>query len=307
MLVPLEDNSSDQMVKAIQGVESILKGGKEITTHRELETRIGEYLKQFERLGGGVARFKLKITKNIEQESMTSILEEVGRRCEECRLECFRGPDRVVNDFLAFVRGSSKVLVHGCGVLLAQVLVSAIEVRRGVQFYIVEGRPKELGKLLVDRCRSTPNGFNLKQELTSACHLVPDSAVGALMGEMDLCLMGATCVTEHGGLVHSTGSLQIATVAASTNVPCHVVCETFKFSHVFPLSTKDLKQPSNDLVPVVEFVPPSLITLVFTEKGIMPPSAVADEMFRNHTTLSNFGIQSTTATPASTMSFSTST
>lgn len=305
MQVPLEDNSTEQMVKAIQGVELLLKAGstrKQITTHLELETRLGDFLKAFDRLGGGVARFRLKITKNIEQESMTDIIAEVERRCEECRLECIRGPDRVLNDFLSFIRGSSKVLVHGSGMLLAQTIVSALEVRKGVRFFITEGRPGDLAARLLERCRTMPNGFNLKEELTNACTVVPDSAVGALMPEMDVCLMGAMCVTEHGGLVHSTGSLQVATVAASTNVPCHVVCETFKFSHVFPLSTKDLKQPQgNGLVPAVEFVPPTLITFVFTEKGIMPPSAVADEMFRNHTTLtgSSGNLMSPAPSPAS--------
>lgn len=36
-------------------------------------------------------------------------------------------------------------------------------------------------------------------------------------------------------------------------------------------------------IPLVEFVPPSYVTLIFSEKGIMPPAAVADEMFRFHT------------------------
>ncbi|EPY24401.1 hypothetical protein STCU_07199 [Strigomonas culicis] len=105
------------------------------------------------------------------------------------------------------------------------------------------------------------------------------------MNNVDFIIMGAYCVTEHGGLVHSTGSFQVATVACSRNVPCYVLCETFKFSHIFPLGTEDLEQPaeSTSVVPLVEFVPPSMISLIFSEKGIMPPSAVADEMFRFHT------------------------
>jgi translation initiation factor eIF-2B subunit alpha len=184
---------------------------------------------------------------------------------------------------------------------MAQTVVSALEVRKGVRFFVTEGRPHDQGARLLDLCRSTPNGFNLKKELPDACVVVPDSAVGSLMPEMDMTLMGAMCVTEQGGLVHSTGSLQIATVAAATNVPCHVVCETFKFSHVFPLSTKDLKQPAGSgMIPAVEFVPASLITFVFTEKGIMPPSAVADEMFRNHTiAAAGTSLMNTPTTPSS--------
>lgn len=104
-------------------------------------------------------------------------------------------------------------------------------------------------------------------------------------------------------------------------VPFYVLCETFKFTRLFPLSTQDLKQPQEQIdinntntcanttsttndsnisntsnvtnnngdnekkitIPLVEFVPPSYVTLIFSEKGIMPPAAVADEMFCFHT------------------------
>lgn len=123
-----------------------------------------------------------------------------------------------------------------------------------------------------------------RAKIDSYCTIIPDSGVGSILSSVDFVIMGAYCVTEHGGLVHATGSLQVATMAASLNIPVYVLCESFKFSHIFPLSTNDLKQPEGcGVVPLIEFVPPSLISLIFSEKGMMPPSAVADEMFRFHT------------------------
>ncbi|EPY24849.1 hypothetical protein AGDE_12141 [Angomonas deanei] len=126
--------------------------------------------------------------------------------------------------------------------------------------------------------------MRIKEKILKYCTIIPDSGVGSIMSMVDFVVMGAYCVTEHGGLIHSTGSLQIATVGQFRKVPLYVLCETFKFAHIFPLSTQDLIQPSSESpVPLVEFVPPSMITLIFSEQGIMPPSAVADEMFRFHT------------------------
>lgn len=289
MQVPFEDNSIVAMKDAIREVLSLILARK-FSTYTEIHQGICSVLKKYEGLGGGVALLRLALTKNCESlPSMDAIAEELESRCNSFLKDCEGGPKQQVNDLLPFVRSTSRILVHGCGHLLALAIACAVQQRPGVQFYIAEGlpvsntRPQGAGRLLLDRARQTPEGFNLKEVLPLACPIVPDSAVGALMTEVDFVLMGANSVTEHGGLVHLLGSLQIAIVANTMNVPCYVLCETFKFSHNFPLSTKDLKQPSeHELVPAVEFVPPSMITLVFSEEGIMPPSAVADEMFRNH-------------------------
>jgi translation initiation factor eIF-2B subunit alpha len=286
MQVPFEDLSIDAMKVAIREVQRIILA-REFSTYTEIHQGICSVLKKHEGLGGGVELLRLELTKDCEHlPSMDDIAAALETRCNTFLNDCDGGPKQQINDLLPFVRSSSKILVHGCGQLLALAVACAVQQRPGVQFYVAEGlpasqtRPHGAGSLLLERAKQTPEGFNLKGVLPASCVVVPDSAVGALMAEVDFVLMGANSVTEHGGLVHLLGSLQIAIVAHAMHVPCYVLCETFKFSHNFPLSTTDLKQPNNAVVPAVEFVPPSMITLIFSEQGIMPPSAVADEMFR---------------------------
>lgn len=288
MQEPFEDLSIDSMKVAIREVQRIISA-REFSTYTEIHQHICDVLKKHEGLGGGVALLRLGLTKGWQNvQSMDDLTAELINRCDTFLSECETGPKQQINDLLPFIRSSSKILVHGCGQLLALAVACAVQQRPGVQFYIAEGlpasqtRPHGAGSLLLERAKQTPEGFNLKGLLPASCAIVPDSAVGALMSEVDFVLMGANSVTEHGGLVHLVGSLQISIVAHATHVPCYVLCETFKFSHNFPLSTKDLKQPNDSaIVPAVEFVPPSMVTLIFSEQGIMPPSAVADEMFRN--------------------------
>lgn len=61
--------------------------------------------------------------------------------------------------------------------------------------------------------------------------------MGYVLSCVDFVLSGAFAVGEHGGLIHDTGALQLATMAHIQRVPFYVLCETFKFTRLFPLST----------------------------------------------------------------------
>ncbi|TPP44281.1 PITH domain family protein [Leishmania donovani] len=262
MDVPSEDYDVSIMIQAIHEVQDVLTS-RQFATFSEVDTEIGKTLKRYEAFGDGFERFHVNLTKDaLHQKDQ-------------------------INDILPFIRNTSSILVHGSGNLLALTIACSIQEHEGVRFYICEGRPARKGyphgsgEQLLEKVLATPEGMRLKDKLHNYCRIVPDSGVSSVMNNVDFVIMGAYCVTEHGGLVHSTGSLQIAIVAAFRNVPCYVLCETFKFAHIFPLSTDDLKQPEDgagEVVPLVEFVPPSMITLIFSEQGIMPPSAVADEI-----------------------------
>ncbi|EKF30438.1 translation initiation factor EIF-2b alpha subunit, putative [Trypanosoma cruzi marinkellei] len=290
MEVPHDDYDISIMIKAVKEVQYLLRS-KQFSTYSELDKEITETLRGYESLGDGFERFRVHLTKDAaNSHDLQRSLSDMNARCE-ARLKDFEWSQKdQINDMLPFVGSTSRILVHGCGGLLAVAIACAIQERSGVHFYICEGRSASkkysegTGVALLERAAQTQEGMRLKDALMKSCTIIPDAGMGAIMSKVDFVVMGAYCVTEHGGLVHSTGSLQIATVASAMKVPFYVLCETFKFTRIFPLSTADLKQPeeSND-VPLVEFVPPTMITLVFSEQGIMPPSAVTAEMFRFHT------------------------
>jgi translation initiation factor eIF-2B subunit alpha len=295
MKVPDREYATSDMDEAMQQVLDLTSEMHHFGTLHELQKSVDDTLSAFYCRGGGVEQFKLRIAKEVEKDTddLAKVVERVRALCKQAIKKSKLGPMNLVNDVLPFVRSTSKILLHGCGELLALFAACAVQQRRGVRFFVTEGLPLGSGRLFTNRAKETPQGFNVRSDLSEAFQLIPDSCVGAVMPQVDFVIMGAHCVTEHGGLVHQTGALQIATVAVAMAVPCYVLCETFKFTKIFPLSTSDLEQPPltgaplrKDVfeVPRVEFVPPSMISLVFTEEGIMPPSAVADEMFRMNNT-----------------------
>nr|CCC48288.1 putative translation initiation factor eIF-2B alpha subunit, fragment [Trypanosoma vivax Y486] len=289
MEVPHDDYDISIMIRVAKEVQQLLTS-KQFSTYSELDKEITNTLKKHESIGDGFERFHVHITKDAaNNRDLKSSLIDIRARCEARLLDFECSQKDQINNMLPFIQNTSNILVHGCGAILALAIACAIQEREGVHFYICEGRPvtrkypKGTGEALLERVKETQEGMKLKEKLPKYCTIIPDAGVGAVMSKVDFVVTGAFCVTEHGGLVHSTGSLQIATVASAMNVPFYVLCETFKFAHIFPLSTTDLKQPEDcDDVPLVEFVPPSMVTLVFSEQGIMPPSAVTI-MFRFHT------------------------
>merc|ERR1712241_1071602 len=89
------------------------------------------------------------------------------------------------------------------------------------------------------------------------------------------------------------GTYTIAICAKMLNKPVYVLCESFKFVRMYPLNQKDLKdefkyhastlRKVTDLSschPLVDYTNPSLITPLFTDLGILTPSAVSDELIQ---------------------------
>ncbi|ELK26415.1 Translation initiation factor eIF-2B subunit alpha [Myotis davidii] len=92
------------------------------------------------------------------------------------------------------------------------------------------------------------------------------------------------------------GTNQMAVCAKAQNKPFYVVAESFKFVRLFPLNQQDVPdkfkykadtlrsvQTGQDLReehPWVDYTPPSLITLLFTDLGVLTPSAVSDELIK---------------------------
>lgn len=98
---------------------------------------------------------------------------------------------------------------------------------------------------------------------------------------------------ESGGVINRIGTYTMALCAKEMNKPFYVLTESFKFSRLYPLNQRDLpdnykypiKSSRKDesfhkLHPLVDYTAPLLITLIFTDLGILTPSAVSDELIK---------------------------
>lgn len=144
--------------------------------------------------------------------------------------------------------------------------------------------------------------------------------MGYIMERVDLVIVGAEGVVENGGMVNKVGTFALGVMAKELGVPLYVAAESYKFTRLYPLNNADLPEMGRisgnlkfldtqteaaaaagtticstgglqryvvDLPPSVsienppcDFTPAKYITLLFTDLGVLTPSAVSDELIR---------------------------
>lgn len=149
--------------------------------------------------------------------------------------------------------------------------------------------------VFVTSSASDTGGERMKADLEKAgieCTLILDSAIGYVMETMDFVMVGAEGVVESGGIINRIGTFTMAVCAKEIKKPVYVLAESFKFSRIYPLNQRDLpddyKYPRKSIEsgdvskthPLVDYTPPSYITILFTDLGILTPSAVSDELIK---------------------------
>ncbi|NXS94094.1 EI2BA factor, partial [Jacana jacana] len=188
-----------------------------------------------------------------------------------------------------FIRDGAQILTHAYSRVVLRVLEAAVEAKKRFRVYVTESQPDQAGRVLIPLQKMAKALRKLNIPVT----VILDAAVGYIMEKVDLVLVGAEGVVESGGIINKIGTNQIAVCAKAQNKPFYVVAESFKFVRLFPLNQQDvpdkfkykadtLKRSQNlsEEHPWIDYTSPSLITLLFTDLGVLTPSAVSDELIK---------------------------
>jgi len=112
-------------------------------------------------------------------------------------------------------------------------------------------------------------------------------------------------MAAHGALLASAqiGTYQMAIVCQASRKPFYIAVESFKFVRQYPLNQRDIvafdglarrlsvdaAKPAASKAKGIEmeyerrtrdYTPPKYITLLFTDLGVLTPSAVSDELIK---------------------------
>ncbi|NXW97469.1 EI2BA factor, partial [Larus smithsonianus] len=188
-----------------------------------------------------------------------------------------------------FIRDDARILTHAYSRVVLRVLEAAVESKKRFSVYVTESQPDQAGQVLINFQKMAKALRKLNIPVT----VILDAAVGYIMEKVDLVLVGAEGVVESGGIINKIGTNQIAVCAKAQNKPFYVVAESFKFVRLFPLNQQDVPdkfkykadtlKTSQNLTeehPWIDYTSPSLITLLFTDLGVLTPSAVSDELIK---------------------------
>ncbi|NXB55287.1 EI2BA factor, partial [Struthidea cinerea] len=183
-----------------------------------------------------------------------------------------------------FIRDGARILTHAYSRVVLRVLEAAVESKKRFSVYVTESQPDQAGQQTMAAAL---------RKLNIPVTVILDAAVGYIMEKVDLVLVGAEGVVESGGIINKIGTNQIAVCAKAQNKPFYVVAESFKFVRLFPLNQQDVPdrfkykadtletgQNLTEEHPWIDYTSPSLITLLFTDLGVLTPSAVSDELIK---------------------------
>lgn len=182
-----------------------------------------------------------------------------------------------------FIRDGSTILIHSRSRVVMQLLKAAMDAKKRFTVYVTESLP--------DR-----SGYQMHNDLTDLgipTIVILDAAVAYIMEKVDMVLIGAEGVVESGGIINKVGTYTMALSAKEMNKPVYVVAESFKFARLYPLNQEDVPNQfkyqasklSSDVDltrehPMVDYTPPGYLTLLFTDLGVLTPSAVSDELIK---------------------------
>jgi translation initiation factor eIF-2B subunit alpha len=249
-------------------------------------------------LQSGIELFLKYITRTFLEtpnfDECKSLVLERGERFHKLSLAA---RDRIAATASEFIRPNSTVLTLGWSRVVAAILRHAA-LTKHFDVYMLEGRRPDGAGLQAAHCYAT--------ETSIPVTVVPDAAMAYVMERVDLVLTGADAVVENGGVVNQCGTAALAMCASVVGKPFYVAAESYKFARLYPLNQSDLpmdpplttetdstRTPSEDaalepaldssvkvLNPSVDFTPAKYITLLFTDLGVLTPSAVSDELIR---------------------------
>ncbi|CAH0673888.1 unnamed protein product [Spodoptera exigua] len=190
---------------------------------------------------------------------------------------------KIANIAAHAINDGYRILTHSRSRVVLQAMLQAAKANKRFKVYVTMSGPDNSGLLMQKQLEEA--GIDVT--------LILDAAVGYIMEQVDLVLLGAEGVTENGGIINKIGTYSLGIAAYELKKPVFVLTESFKFSRIYPLNEKDLPnefkylssviKSGKDLSkehPLVDYTPPVYITLLFTDLGILSPSAVSDELMK---------------------------
>lgn len=303
-------------IKALLGVVQRSKASTMMELQDELKQARAIMVKDFEEggsesahrgrsliaLASGCDLFLKYVTRSfLEVPDFEACRQEVLVRGEKFADLSVAARDSIADVAADFIQEGQTVLTHGWSRVVASVLLKAAETKH-FDIIILEGRPDGAGARAAK--------FYAEHNSNIPTTVVLDSAMGYIMESVDIVLTGAEAVVENGGCVNKMGTYTMALCAKAHGKPFYVASESYKFARLYPLNQRDLPHmgqvslrsfdttarastdesiqmkeivlPENVKIenPPCDYTPAKFITLLFTDLGVLTPSAVSDELIR---------------------------
>lgn len=153
-----------------------------------------------------------------EQSTVEDINSTVARRVEAYSKYRQVSLARIVNEACGLLRPASRILIHDYSSTVMAVISEAGRRNLELSVYVTAGEPVN-------------QGSKVAKQAAGAGHKVvylPDAAIGRVMDELDLVLIGVETLFSNGDLANTIGTYPLALAAGRKGVPVYGVTERMK-------------------------------------------------------------------------------
>jgi len=238
--------------------------------------------------------FKKFVTRTwADLQNFQLLKEKLIKRGEQFKANAETSAIKIAKVGSSFIRDGMTVLTHGYSTVVVNLLFAALEQGKRFSVFVTESRPGS----------QTGKTAEILLQRNVPVTIIADSTAAYVMSDIDLVLVGAVNVVENGGVLNEIGTYQLSIVAKAFRKPVYVAAQSYKFTRkLYPLNQKEI--PDNELPfnlenedvrfaklkteypelqvyrPKLDYTPPSYLTLLFTDLGVLTPSAVSDELIK---------------------------
>ncbi|KAL4241158.1 eIF-2B alpha/beta/delta subunits family protein [Abortiporus biennis] len=243
-------------------------------------------------MGNAIRQLKLEISGSDidlpEQDAKNALFQKIDTYIRDRILIA----DQVIEETAGNkIKDGDVILTFARSSVVQKVLLGAHEQGRQFSVIVVDSRPMMEGKKLLSVLATA----GIK------CTYVLLPAVGAVINEVSMVLVGAHSIHSNGAVYSRAGTALVAMMARQHSVPVVVCCETYKYSESVQLDsfTKNELAPVGDqfcpfplvkspsdltlqnrarleiLNPLYDLTPPTCITAVVTEVGVVPSNSIS--------------------------------
>lgn len=176
----------------------------------------------------------------------------------------------ICQNIVSNIANNDVILVYGCSTIVQHVLLYAKMKGKQFKVIVVDSPPLFNGRRMLSFLNE--NSIDVSYTLINSISFVIRRATKVLLG--------ANSMLANGYAMSHIGTSQIALLAKASNVPTLVCCETYKLSdrvYVDSFGCNEVDS-GHELSPALklryDLTPPEFVSMVITEKSIVPAESV---------------------------------
>ncbi|KAF9008769.1 hypothetical protein BDQ17DRAFT_1236646 [Cyathus striatus] len=241
-------------------------------------------------MGNAIRQLKLEISKMdfdmVEQEAKNSLCEKIDNYIRDRIIFA----DEVIQDLAGKkIKDGDIILAFARSSIVEKVLLRAHEEGKKFSVIVVDSPP------LLEGCKALLTTLTNTSPNPIPCTYALLPALPSLLTEVTTVLLGAHALFSNGAVYSRAGTALVAMMAKGHGVPVVVCCETYKFSEGVmvdgfgknELAPSKITRSTGDSInvtpstnleilnPLYDLTPPTFITAVVTEVGLIPPSSIS--------------------------------